>query len=89
MAKSDFYETLSVERDSGADEIKKAYRKLAMKYHPDRNPGDKKAEKNFKDYMTASKISVNNIFSKHCELNKKIFISKILINIQTDFLYPP
>ena len=56
MAKSDFYETLSVERDSGADEIKKAYRKLAMKYHPDRNPGDKEAERNFKDVNEAYEV---------------------------------
>jgi len=60
MAKSDFYETLSVERDSGADEIKKAYRKLAMKYHPDRNPGDKKAEKNFKDVNEAYEVLKDN-----------------------------
>ena len=56
MARSDFYETLNVGRDSGADEIKKAYRKLAMKYHPDRNPGDKGAEKNFKDVSEAYEI---------------------------------
>ncbi len=53
MAKNDFYETLGVARDADGDEIKKAYRKLAMKYHPDRNPGDGEAEQKFKDVNEA------------------------------------
>ncbi|WP_032113040.1 molecular chaperone DnaJ [Candidatus Paracaedibacter symbiosus] len=53
MAKKDYYELLSIARTASADEIKKAYRKLAMKYHPDRNPGDKAAEEKFKEATEA------------------------------------
>ncbi|HLW28026.1 MAG TPA: molecular chaperone DnaJ [Kiloniellales bacterium] len=53
MAKRDYYETLGVERGASEEELKKAYRKLAMKYHPDRNPGDAEAEKTFKEINEA------------------------------------
>src|SRR5215204_201630 len=48
MAKQDYYEILGIKRDAKPDEIKKAYRRLARKYHPDVNPGDKAAEERFK-----------------------------------------
>jgi len=53
MAKRDYYQTLGVERNASQDEIKKAYRKLALQYHPDRNPGNKDAEEKFKEAAEA------------------------------------
>jgi len=56
MAKEDYYKTLGVDRDASAGDIKKAYRKMAMKYHPDRNADDKEAEKNFKEVNEANDV---------------------------------
>jgi len=53
MAKQDYYTTLGVAREASGDDLKKAYRKLAMQYHPDRNPGDKQAEAKFKEINEA------------------------------------
>src|SRR5260370_5764937 len=53
MAKADFYELLGVQRGASGGELKKAYRKLAMQHHPDRNPGDKAAEAKFKELSEA------------------------------------
>src|SRR5439155_19159453 len=54
--KHDYYETLSVPRNASVEEIRKSYRKLARKYHPDLNPGDKSAEERFKNVQEAYDI---------------------------------
>jgi molecular chaperone DnaJ len=56
MAKRDYYEVLGVSKDAGADDIKKAYRKKALEFHPDRNPGDKSAEEKFKEAAEAHEV---------------------------------
>ena len=56
MSKRDYYEVLGVSKGASADEIKKTYRKLAMQYHPDRNPGNKEAEKKFKEATEAYEV---------------------------------
>ena len=56
MAQKDYYEILGVDRNASLDDIKKAYKKLAIKYHPDKNPGNKDAEEKFKDVVNAYEI---------------------------------
>ena len=53
MSKRDYYEVLGVSKSASADEIKKSYRKIALQFHPDRNPGDKEAEEKFKEAAEA------------------------------------
>jgi molecular chaperone DnaJ len=59
MGKRDFYEVLGVSKEATKDEIKKAYRKQALKFHPDKNPGDKKSEENFKEAAEAYEVLSN------------------------------
>lgn len=56
MSKRDYYEILGVERSASDEDLKKAYRRLAMKHHPDRNPGDHKAEEHFKEAKEAYEV---------------------------------
>jgi molecular chaperone DnaJ len=59
MSKRDYYDVLGVSKNADADEIKKAYRKMAIKYHPDKNPGDKDAEEKFKEAAEAYEVLSN------------------------------
>ena len=75
--KRDYYEVLGVSKDSSADDIKKAYRKLAKKYHPDMNPGDAEAEKCFKVPDSADSVTLvstwaifSQAFSEAAELRR-------------------
>ncbi|MGD9327926.1 MAG: molecular chaperone DnaJ [Cyclobacteriaceae bacterium] len=59
MAKRDYYEILGVDKNASQDDIKKSYRKIAIKYHPDKNPGDKDAEEHFKEAAEAYEVLSN------------------------------
>src|SRR5271169_4087580 len=59
MSKRDYYEVLGAERGASEEEIKKAYRKLALKYHPDRNPNDKASEEKFKELSEAYEVLID------------------------------
>ena len=59
MSKRDFYEILGVNKSSSQEEIKKAYRKVAIKFHPDKNPDDKAAEEKFKEAAEAYEVLSN------------------------------
>src|SRR3982751_6391494 len=69
MSKRDYYKVLDLPRTATEADVKKAYRRLAMKYHPDRNPGDKEAEENFKEakeaYEVLSETDKRAIYDQH------------------------
>ena len=62
MEKRDYYEVLEVEKTATVEEIKKAYRKKAIQYHPDKNPGDKTAEEKFKEAAEAYDVLSNPVY---------------------------
>ena len=82
MAKRDYYDVLGVSKSASPDELKSAYRKLAVKYHPDKNPGDKTAEDKFKEASEAygvlsdksKKENYDNNFLFHIFLLKEYLI---------------
>ena len=75
--KEDYYKVLGVSKSASASEIKKAYRKMAIKYHPDKNPGDKAAEERFKEAAEAYDVLSNpeknqNMISLVIKLSKMV-----------------
>ena len=68
MSKPDYYKTLGIEKNSSESEIKKAYRKKAMKYHPDRNPDDKNSENKFKEAKEAYENAKATMVREHLGL---------------------
>ena len=76
--KEDYYKTLGVSKGASASEIKKAYRKMAIKYHPDKNPGDKAAEEKFKEAAEAYDVP-SNPEKNHVMTNLVIRLSKMVV----------
>ena len=74
----DFYDTLGISREASDSEIKSAYRKLAMKYHPDRNQGDSAAEQKFKDVSQAYEILKD---TKKRQADTKIVVKNIFLTV--------
>ena len=75
MSKRDYYETLGVDREVTKEELKKAYRKSAIRYHPDKNPGDKAAEEKFKELSESLRSFYQTIRNARCTINLDTLVS--------------
>ena len=80
MAKRDYYEVLGVNRDAAEEDLKKAYRRLAMKWHPDRNPENPRAEEHFKEAKEAYEVLCDaqkrSAYDRHARQNSAADISR-------------
>ena len=76
MSKRDYYDILGINKSASAEEIKKAYRKVAIKYHPDKNPDNKEAEDKFKEAAEAYEI-LSNPEKKHNTIGLDIMPSEV------------
>ena len=74
MPRRDFYEALEVPRDASDEDIKRAYRKMALKFHPDRNAGDKEAEERFKECSAAYQILSDS--EKRMQYDRYVFLRR-------------